>query len=296
MLWHIELKFCIWLCFTVLKIKFKCRQFPSIFVGVMPLLELRILKIHSFPHFSLTRVDILSWNFAYDFVLLYYRSSLSVVNFRRCLLELCPFWNLEYWKYTVLHIFSYTLWHIELKFCIWLCFTALQIKFECHQFLSIFVGVMPLLEFRILEIHSFPHFSLTCFDISSWNFSYNFVLMYYRSSLSVVNFRQFLLELCPFWNVEYYKYTVFRTFLLHALTYWPEILYLTLFYCTTDQVWVSSISVNFLGVMLHLELRILEIRSFPHFSLTCFDISSWNFAYDFVLLYYRSSSNVLNLH
>ena len=85
MLWHIELKFCTWLCFTVLQIKFECRQFPSIFVGVMPLLECRILKIHSFPHFSLTRLDILSWNFAFDFVLMYYRSSLSVVNFRQFL-------------------------------------------------------------------------------------------------------------------------------------------------------------------------------------------------------------------
>ena len=32
MLWHIEFKFCIWLCFSVLQIKFQCRQFPSIFM------------------------------------------------------------------------------------------------------------------------------------------------------------------------------------------------------------------------------------------------------------------------
>ena len=44
-----------------------------------------------------------------------------------------------------------------------------------------------------------------------------FVLLYYRSSLSVINLRQFLWELRPFWNLEYSKYTVFRTFLLHAL-------------------------------------------------------------------------------
>ena len=45
-------------------IKFEYRQFPSIFVGVMPLLELRILEIpvHSFPQFSPTCIDILSWN------------------------------------------------------------------------------------------------------------------------------------------------------------------------------------------------------------------------------------------
>ena len=36
-----------------------------------------------------------------------------------------------------------------------------------RHFASIFVGVMPLCDLRILEIHSFPHFSLTCFDILS---------------------------------------------------------------------------------------------------------------------------------
>ena len=72
-----------------------------------------------------------------------------------------------------------------------------------------------------------------------------FVLLYYRSSLSVVNFRRFLWELCPCWNLEYWKYTVFRTFLLHALTYWAEILHMTLFYCSTDQVRVSSIRINY---------------------------------------------------
>ena len=89
---------------------------------------------------------------------------------------------------TVFRTFSYMLWHIELKFCTWLCSNVLQIKFECRQFVSIFVRVMPLLELKILQIHSFPHFSLTCFDILSWNFAYDFVLVYYRSSSSVVNF------------------------------------------------------------------------------------------------------------
>ena len=144
-------------------------------------------------------------------------------------------------------LFSYMLWHIELKFCTWLCSNVLQIKLEYRQFASSFFGVMPLLELRILAIHSFPQFSLTCFDILSWNFAYDFVLLYYRSSSSVVNLCQFLWELCPFWNVNYWKFTVFCIFLLHALTYWAEILHMTLFYCTTDQVRVSSISVNFCG-------------------------------------------------
>ena len=139
MLWDIELKFCLSLYYDARKSKFECHQFPSIFDGVMPLFNFKLLQICSFPHFSPSCFDISSLNLAYDFVLLYYRTSLSV-----------------------------------------------------RRFPSIFVGVMPLLELRILKIHSFPHFSLTRFDILSWNFAFDFVLLYYWSSLIFVNFRQFL--------------------------------------------------------------------------------------------------------
>ena len=178
MLWHIDLKFCVSPYFYARKIKFECHQFPSLFAGVMFLFNFKLLQICSFPHFSPTCFDILSSNFVYGFVLMYYRASLSVVTLLQFLLELCLFCELiilEIHSFSAL--FSYMLWHIELKFCIWLYFTVLQIKFECRQFASIFVGVMPLLELRILEIHSFPHFSLTCFDILSWNFAYDFVLL-----------------------------------------------------------------------------------------------------------------------
>ena len=104
---------------------------------------------------------------------------------------------------------------------------------------------MPLLELKILEIHSLLQFSPTCFDIFSWKFTYDFILLYYRSSVSVVNLRQFLWELCLFWNLNYWQYTVFRSFLWHALTYCAEILHTTLFYCTTDEDRVSSISLIF---------------------------------------------------
>ena len=203
MLWHIDLKFCIWLCFTVLQIKFESCQFELIFVGVMPLLELRILEIHSFPHFSLTCFDILSWNFAYDFVFLYYRSSFSVVNFYTPVFRRDILWYGDVRPVSVRPfsaLFSYMLWHIELKFCTWLCFNVLQTKFECHHFASIFEWVMPLCELRIWEIHSFPHFSPTCFDILSWNFAHDFVLMYYRASSSVISLRQFLVP--HRWNRE----------------------------------------------------------------------------------------------
>ena len=68
-------------------------------------------------------------------------------------------------------LFSYMLWHIKLKFCMSLSSYKHSVKFEYRQFPSIFVGVMPLLELRILEIpvHSFLQFSPTCIDILSWN-------------------------------------------------------------------------------------------------------------------------------
>ena len=128
--------------------------------------------------------------------------------------------------------------------------------------------------------HSFPYFSPTFFDRLSWTFACHFLFMNIRSSSSVVNFRHFL-ELCPFWNLNYWKYIVFRSYLLHALTYWADILHMTLFCWTTDQVRVSSI---FVGVIPLLDLRILEVHIFPHFSLTCFDIFSCNFAYDVTVL------------
>ena len=66
------------------------------------------------------------------------------------------------------------LWHIELKFCTWLCFNVLQSKFECCHFASIFEGVLLLCEL----------------GISLWDVELKFctwlVLMYYRSSSSVV--------------------------------------------------------------------------------------------------------------
>ena len=80
---------------------------------------------------------------------LYYRSRLSVITLRQFLKELCLFWNLEYSPFSAL--FSYMLWHIELKFCIWLSFYVLQIKSECHHFASIFEGVMPLCKRRIYK-------------------------------------------------------------------------------------------------------------------------------------------------
>ena len=157
----------VWWCLSV-----RPSGSPSVRLSVRPSDSPSGSPSASFPHFSPTCFDILSWNYAYDFILLYYRSSLSVVNLRQVLLT---FGTKNTGNTQFSALFSYMLWHIELTCCTWLCFTVLQIKFECRQFASSFVGVMPLLELRILKINSFPHFSLTCFDILSWNFAHDFV-------------------------------------------------------------------------------------------------------------------------
>ena len=59
---------------------------------------------------------------------------------------------------------------------------------------GIFVGVMPLCELRILEIHSFPHFSLTCLTYLAEILHMTLFYCYYRSSSNFLNLRQFLWE------------------------------------------------------------------------------------------------------
>ena len=96
------------------------------------------------------------------------RSSSNAINLRQFLLELCLFWTSHTYKYAVFRRFLiHALTYWAENFCKWLCFTLIQIKFECRKFASIFVAVTPLLELTILGKHSFPHFSLTFFDILS---------------------------------------------------------------------------------------------------------------------------------
>ena len=271
MLWHIELKFCIWLCFTVLQIKLECRQFASIFIrpssdgtpvfrrdvlwygdvcpsgspsvrlSVRPSVRpgLRPPVFHTFLQHALTYwAEILHITLFYCTTDQVWVSSISV----KFCASYAPFVTYNTGNTQFSALFSNMLWHIELKLCIRLCFTVLQIKFECCQF---FFGVMPLLELTILEIHSFPHFSLTLL----WHIELKFCTWLCYTVLQIkfecCQFASILWELCPFWNLENRKYTVFLTFLQHALTYWAEILHMTLFYCTTDQVRVSSISIKF---------------------------------------------------
>ena len=227
MLWHFELKFCIWLCFTVLQIKFECRQFPSIFVGVMPLLELRILEIHSFLHFS---------------PLTYWAETLHMTLFNVLKIKFECHNSVAVWLFVLPSIFCTFLLHaltylaenlnwrslgffnafLLEKYYIKIAFSSIMHRLWCSGIFiiiiktgsimvwwcpSVRVSVRPSVRLSVRPSGSlsprFPHFSHTCFDILSWNFAHDFVLMYYRSSLSVITLHQFLKELCLFVNLEY---------------------------------------------------------------------------------------------
>ena len=58
---HIEFKFHIWICLDIIQVKFD-------FGRVWPTFTCPLLKVR-FPAFSLSYLDILSWNFIYGFVL-----------------------------------------------------------------------------------------------------------------------------------------------------------------------------------------------------------------------------------
>ena len=160
---------------------------------------------------------------------MYYRSSLSVVNFRQVLLELCPFWNLEYWKYTVFRTFllyALTYW-VEILQMTWFYCNTDQVRVssicvklcrsyapfgiqntENIQFSAIFSVMLWLIELKFC--------TWLCFTEKKINFE-------------CCQFASIFWELCPFWNFEYLKYTVFHTFLFHALAYWAEIFHVTFF-------------------------------------------------------------------
>ena len=132
-----------------------------------------------------------------------------------------------------------------------------------------FEGVMPLCELRIKVMCSFPHFSHTCFDILSWDLAHDFCFNVLQIKFEWLHFASIFKR--PSSDGTYYgmvmsvrvsfgptlrpsirpsgspsvRAPVFRTFLLHTLTYWAEILHLTLFWCTTDQVRLSSLCLNF---------------------------------------------------
>ena len=160
---------------------------------------------HSFSrHRSL---KILSWNFAYEFILLYYRSKVRVSS-------------------------------ICVNFCR-----------SCDPFGTKNTG------------NTVFNTSPTCFDILSWNFVYDFHLMKFRLRSSVINFRQFRSEIRPLLELRILEIQSFRTFLLHALTYWAEIPFYEF-----QIKWLNN-----LGSSLK-EFRSLWMFNFAHFSCAWFEI------------------------
>ena len=152
--WHIEVKFCtfcILLCFYKLPNKFEYHQIASNFV-IWSLFSLRILK------YTICRpAHLLN-------ALTYWAERQIKFRFRlfasSCIVLIHLFELRKLKIHTFFTLFSYMLWLIELKICMWICFNDCQIRFEYHQFASKFEEFKP---FYTLQywIYSFMYFSRT---------------------------------------------------------------------------------------------------------------------------------------
>ena len=130
----------------------------------------------------------------------------------------------------------------------------------------------------------FPDFSLSSFDILSWNFIYKFVLTSYRSSSTLVAFDLLLHELLPFAKIMFSGlfFVIFRHIELKF----------HICICLDMITGQMRLLVAF-DLLLHELLSLLKFLFFRDFSLSSFDILSWNFIYVFVLTSYRSSTTLV---
>ena len=128
--------------------------------------------------------------------------------------------------------------------------------------MSVQVSVRPTLRPSGSPSARFSHFSPTCFDILSWNFAHDFVLMYYGSSASVVTLRQFWRSYASLWTQNIGNVQFFRTFTLYALTYWAEILhliYVLMYYRSSSSVITLRQFLKELCLFVNLEHRKCEV-------------------------------------
>ena len=91
------------------------------------------------------------------------------VNFWR---RYVSFWTLNIGNVKFSALFSYLLWHIELKFFIWLSFNVLQIKFECCHSASVWLSFHPTIFCScLLQMYINMHWNL------SWKLKFDFGLL-----------------------------------------------------------------------------------------------------------------------
>ena len=136
------------------------------FLAVCPSVSPLGVRPLGFPNFSQSSFEILTWNFVYDFVLTWYRSSLTFVSVHLLLLELLPFPKSPSTRFC--ELFSVILWDIDLKFRIQLCLDMIQIKFDFCLGWPTFTSVIALC--KNVRPLGFPNF-LTLLPFAKINFS-----------------------------------------------------------------------------------------------------------------------------
>ena len=162
---------------------------PSVCPSVSPL-SVRQL---GFPNFSQSSFEILTWNLVYEFVFKWFRSSLTFVAFDLLLHELLPFAKIMFSGFFLCHLSRH-----------WLEISYMNLSWRNTGQVQLLSRLAYLeLSQCPLQKWSFLDFSLPSFVISTWNLVYEFILIWYRSSLTFSPFDLLLHELLPFAKISF---------------------------------------------------------------------------------------------
>ena len=142
-------------------------------------------------------------------------------------------------------------------------------------FLAVCQSVCPSLCLSVRPLNvsplGFPVFSQSSFDI---DLKYG---IWIRLVIIQIKCDSFYVRPTFTWVIALCKNSVARTFLSRLLLYWLAIWYMNLSWHNTDQVWLLLRMTN-----IYMNYSPLLKFCFPDFSLSSFEILTWNFMYEFV--------------
>ena len=231
----------------VLLIKFEFRYAPSIFGEITGLGLSKFHWSNSFLDFFSKRLQILTWFLACKSISMFYRWSLSFVTLNQFLAKLRALDLVNFSDRTVFWTFFLKacrywpdFWHVHVSQS-----PGLQIEFEFHYPPSIFGQSMGLGLSKSLRWNSLPDCFPKRLQILTWFLACKSITMIYRLSLSFLTRHWFLVKLRALDLVNFSDQTVFRTFFLNAIRYWPDFWHVNQPPWFTDRVRVSLPSIDF---------------------------------------------------
>jgi hypothetical protein len=188
-----------------------------------------------------------TWLYIYDLQIKFEDGCYRPIFRRVLLLELSVF-RTSFSLFTDIHLIFGTL----------ICHTKIQIKFEFGFDPLIFPKVIAYGLRKISRIISFPDFCSLCLQIFIWYLVHYFVILRYKSSLSLVSIHWFFPKLWPLDFENYHKLSVFPCLQIF-------IWYLVHCFAIPRYIWsLSLISIHWFFPM-QWHRKISRITRFPSF-------------------------------